>query len=395
MRLTFGEELESFARSIDILRFEELQDVLGSTRRYLKENFNITKVERLVERVYQGVPQLEPTLDTEDQYEHYPVRDEKGQPYGLNACAFVRKRSQWVVSEDEEATLDEATSFKELWNPAIQEELPRYVRLPDSDGQDRPARQTRTLIAIPMVKRGSTTSLVYFESDEAMRASPRARNELEGIANAIARLHELADNNQDTHRATGEELGFLDESSRAVHDWGVSVPSLFFAYPDDADDAVMTELNRQLGLMKAGNAIRLFDWRENYEGGRIPDKIEKEIGGATYFVAYLSQQPREGAEHAFFDNPNVMYEAGMFQGLANDVTQRATSWLLVREPDSLAPFDISTVNMLLVPRHKDGSLKVRKFNEALSQWLTNLIAGLADDLSRELGPISEETDAED
>ena len=389
MKLTFGEDLESFARSIDICRFEEFEDVLDSTREYLEANFNITKVERLAERVYHAAPNLEPTLNTEDQYEHYPVRDDHEEANGLNACAFIRKRKQWVVPEDKEATLDEAIAYRELWNPNEKEDLPRYVRLLSSDGQLRSPLQTKTLISIPMVKRGTTTSLVYFESEDTLVASERARDELEGIAKAIARLHELADQNDDTHLATAKEIKFLGKSSQGVQDWGVSVPSLFFAYPDDADEEVMAEFSKQLTVMESGNVIRLFDWRTNYEGGRIPDKIEKEIGGATYFVAYLSEQQGEAAKHAFFDNPNVMYEAGMFQGLVNDVTQRATSWLLVREPDSLAPFDISTVNMLLVPRKKSGSLKKSEFTESLSKRIANLIPGLPDEIPQETESIPE------
>lgn len=79
----------------------------------------------------------------------------------------------------------------------------------------------------------------------------------------------------------------------------------------------------------------------------------------------------------------------MFQGLVNDFTQRATSWLLVREPDSLAPFDISTVNMLLVPRKKSGSLKKSEFTESLSQRIANLIPGLRDEVSQETESIPE------
>lgn len=51
----------------------------------------------------------------------------------------------------------------------------------------------------------------------------------------------------------------------------------------------------------------------------------------------------------------------MFQGLAHDATQRAWNWLLIREPDSMAPFDLVTVNMLLVPRNENGSLKKGEF----------------------------------
>lgn len=39
----------------------------------------------------------------------------------------------------------------------------------------------------------------------------------------------------------------------------MSVPSLFFAYPDDADEAAMAEFTKQLKALETGNVIRLFD----------------------------------------------------------------------------------------------------------------------------------------
>lgn len=375
MKITFGEELESFARSIDLLRLDEFESVLTAVRRYLEENFAITKIETLVERVFQGMTYLAQTLDRDDEYEPYRIRDDNGEPHGLNAYAFIVKRPIWVVPEDPDTTLENSVVHLELWMPEDDTTLPDYMRLPGRENEPRGPRTTKTLIAIPMVTRNVTTSLVYFESDDLIRASDPAKEELERIARSVTRLQRLYEQNQDTHKATGQEIDVLGESSRRVEDWGVSLPSLFFAYPERSDPDVVKELQSQLEALEERELTRLFDWHEFYEGGRITEKIEEEIGSAKYFVGYLSERQDDDSARPFYDNPNVMYEAGMFQGLAHDVTQRAWNWLLVREPDSLAPFDLTTVNMLLVPRNDDGSLMVDDFKMELGKRLANLVPG--------------------
>lgn len=185
------------------------------------------------------------------------------------------------MPEKGDSTLEESTPYRELWMPEDNPHLPSYVRLPRQEGQPRKHRTTRTLIAVPMVIRSVTTSLMYFESDELIHASDRAKEELERIARALTRLYTLYEHNQDTHKATGQEIDELAESSRSVQDWGVTLPSLFFAYPERSDPDVISELQSQLDDLEKRGLTRLFDWREFHEGGRITDKIEEEIGGPS------------------------------------------------------------------------------------------------------------------
>lgn len=87
-------------------------------------------------------------------------------------------------------------------------------------------------------------------------------------------------------------------------------------------------------------------------------------------------QPTASPEqpNAYFDNPNVLYEAGVFQGPATDPTSRGQNWMLLRERDSPeAPFDITTVNTLMIPRDDDGNLLERDFEVAVQARLDQLI----------------------
>jgi hypothetical protein len=376
MKDSFGEALRSFSNSIDLLRDDEFARVLSSTRRYLETNFSISKIERLGEVVKAGVPHLAPTLSEDDAYDLYPVRTDDGKPFGVNAAAFTSGSNLWVVpsAAEPDATLDTAEEYEELWNPNEPITLPRFVRLPGPNGQPRPVRKVRALVSIPVTRRSITTSLIYFESDDVIHPSDAAKDELELVARAVARLYDLKVQNKETHSATSDELDVLDTASRVELDWE-AVSSLFWAYPESGNDGVLAVLERTLQTAGAQDEFKLFDWKRNASGGRIPAEIEEQIRKAKYFVAYLSQ-PSSGADGPrYVDNPNVLYEAGVFQGLANLPTRSGHPWMLIREKDSPeAPFDITTFNTLVVPRDDRGELLERDFESEFKKRLDALLA---------------------
>lgn len=379
MKDSFGLTLRSFANSIDILREDEFQRVLSSTRKYLANNFNINKVERLSEIVKSGVPHLAPTLSEDDQYDLYPVRDEEGRPNGLNAAAFTRRCNFWVTpcKEESDKTLDTAETYDELWNADDAYDLPRFVRLPGPDGEPRPPRSTRTLISVPISRRQAITALMYYESPDLLKPTDRAKEELSGIAQSLARLYDLQLQNKETHSATARELDEMEEICRVQGDWG-AVPSLFWAYPEDGNGDVLALLERVLRAGAAAERFQLEDWRQNRSGGRVPVEIERKIRSATYFVAYLSE-PSGSADSdgpTYTDNRNVLYEAGVFQGIALDPTSRGQNWMLIREKASPeAPFDITTVNTMIVGRDEAGGLLEREFELEVEARLKAFIGG--------------------
>jgi hypothetical protein len=235
-------------------------------------------------------------------------------------------------------------------------------------------RKVRALVSIPVTRRSITTSLIYFESDDVIHPSDAAKDELELVARAVARLYDLKVQNKETHSATSDELDVLDTASRVELDWE-AVSSLFWAYPESGNDGVLAVLERTLQTAGAQDEFKLFDWKRNASGGRIPAEIEEQIRKAKYFVAYLSQ-PSSGADGPrYVDNPNVLYEAGVFQGLANLPTRSGHPWMLIREKDSPeAPFDITTFNTLVVPRDDRGELLERDFESEFKKRLDALLA---------------------
>ena len=369
--MSFGEALRSFSNSIDVLREDEFERVLFAAREYLAENFAVVTVDRLAEVVSEGQQKLAPTF-TDTEYDLYPVRTADGEPNGLSAAAFTSKRKMWVTpsSEEKYETLTTAGARIERWNPDSPAELPRFLRVTDEHGNAMGER-SRTLISIPIKRRNMTTAVVYFESEDLLLPSDRAKEEFEKIAKALARLYDLKTFDKETHDATAEEIATLSKVSRNRYDWR-ALPSLFWAYPGSGDADVLKIIENALAQGARDHRYTIDDWGKNHSGGRIPDDIERKIRSAAFFVAYLSQPDGEDEDGRpqYADNPNVLYEAGVFQGLAADSTSGTKHWLLIREPASpQAPFDIMTVNTLIVDRDDTGDLDGGKFGTRVRERL--------------------------
>lgn len=192
-------------------------------------------------------------------------------------------------ADEVEATLDTASEYDELWCLDKEWELPRFVRLPGPDGEPRPVKNIRTLIAIPISRGSATNVLVYFESPNRLAASDGAKAELELITRSISRLYDLQVQNREAHLATSNELAELDEICRIEHDFGdVSTLILFWAYAERGDSEVLAVLERVLQTAASTSAFGLFDWQRNVSGERVPAQIEEQIRAARFFVAYLS-----------------------------------------------------------------------------------------------------------
>lgn len=395
MKETFGTALRSFANSIDILREEEFRLVLSATQNYLRGNFRITTVERLSEVVSEGIPKLAPTFG-DNPYDLFPVRTDGG-PNGISAMAFTSKRSMWVTPADGSGSsiVNAGSRICERWEPGHSVTLPSYLPLAKKVGT-----RVGTLISIPIERQGSVTAVVYFESERVLEPSGRAKDELEAIAKSLAWLYELKVHDLDTRSATAREIAELQDVSMNDYDWRPR-PSLFWAYPGSGADDVRGVVDAALQVLVAEGAFTLDDWSDNQSGGRIPAQIEQQIRSAEYFVAYLSEpasahatnasasaqtsasssasdstspafaQPESPDATVYVDNPNVLYEAGVFQGLGAQ-TSRSENWLLIREenaPDP--PFDLGTVNTLLVPR-EDGQLLSEEFETRVNDRIENL-----------------------
>jgi len=99
-------------------------------------------------------------------------------------------------------------------------------------------------------------------------------------------------------------------------------------------------------------------------------QVIRDIGNSELGLCYFSEPTTEGQ---FQDNPNVLFEAGMMQALANSPSTRLRAWIPVREKESPSiPFDIASERILSVDR-ADGKLDKTSFADALRKRVATLI----------------------
>ncbi len=95
------------------------------------------------------------------------------------------------------------------------------------------------------------------------------------------------------------------------------------------------------------------------------------IASCRYAICYFSQRGEDGNYH---DNPNVVFEAGMFHGRVDEITTVPSSWIPIREKQSAdLPIDFAQERILIPERTRSGALKTAVFANLLRQQLESML----------------------
>ncbi|WP_138760642.1 TIR domain-containing protein [Modestobacter altitudinis] len=174
---------------------------------------------------------------------------------------------------------------------------------------------------------------------------------------------------------TSSALDELRDSLESARFPKLTKPHFFVAYSHRADSKVRVVI--QQVLHQYGKQVEFTDWAKVHEPGNINTHIAREVARSRFGICYLSE-PAEtgGGQHAFVDNPNVVFEAGMLHARTSEIDGNEgepCGWIPVREAGSPpAPFDFASERILHVPRYEDGTLDA----DELRQQLVDRIEGL-------------------
>ena len=98
--------------------------------------------------------------------------------------------------------------------------------------------------------------------------------------------------------------------------------------------------------------------------GNIILQLLRAIGRCRYGICYFSEPGEDGQ---FFDNLNVIFEAGMFHGKLSTLGGSSSTWIPIRETESPRIFfDLDQERILKVDRKPDGKLDEDAFTKKLS-----------------------------
>ena len=201
--------------------------------------------------------------------------------------------------------------------------------------------------------------VLNLEFKDCLPISARGKAAAKDLVAALSRIIWLHETNRtqldDTRTALHQLQGGQDTAVDALRR-----RTVFLASSSRADASVVQTLRSVLN----DDFDEYFDlefWQEEAAIGSISEHVRTTIASAEFGVCYMSEPAHGDSGPAkYVDNPNVLFEAGMFQmlhQLRDDPSESEVSrWIPVREGPDLTtplPFDFAGDRILVVPRNSE------------------------------------------
>jgi hypothetical protein len=374
---TFARELEIFSESSGGISSENFERLIIKVAAYAKKILHVHKLEMLIHHHVDGDRMLYPVIDQEDLYKAYPVHT-GGKPNGINAFAYLTDTPVWIVSSSSsEQILTKVDSYRDLWSDSASHELPHFQRFESKRRGWEQRENTRTLISIPIIIDRHYHSVVYFESNERLLPSERAKQEFFMIATSISLLRRKVDFHKEDSSRLLKSINRLADTLIAGK-FFYTTP-LFFGYSERADQRVISMIHNALKK----HDIPFNDWALEFGTGDIRSQIFQNISECRAGILYFSEpSTKPDCSSKYVDNTNVIFEAGMLQyrafyaksNLQLGVEPSFLGWLGVREKNSdPLPFDLAGERIVTISRLEDGTLLERESEILLDKFLTTLL----------------------
>ena len=365
---SFATYIVQFARTVDIVDDRTWEELRKLITRYAVDDLKMDYFEFVKEApVDDGSGHLLPGLTSVWTSEGAGLgagrllRTPTNEYNGHAAYVFDTGNPLWVVGANEEP-LDEATDFTDLWKGET--DLPRYAAVVDG---------MRVSVLVPIIKGKRVLGVLGLESRSFRRPSRVGRAEIRRLAEAIGTILELHEAHATQVHGTDAALEELSAIlARKRFPTRLSIPQLFFASSSRADDDVVEAIT-SIVKREFADHFELVHWPDISLAGNITTQTLEAISTARFGICYLSEPAPAGADTPYWDNPNVIFEAGMLHAYTNTDADQPRYWIPIREAESPPmPFDFAAQRTVLVPRLADGTLDTAKFQSLLDERLAAL-----------------------
>jgi hypothetical protein len=369
---TFAGQLLHFAQSVDIVDDNTFNGVRDLVYRYMQSELGARYFELMREQFSYDDDVRKTHLKTfwssSETFHFWDICRPGGEYTNIVSMAFDRDKPVAIVSRAR-VSLERGKDCEDRWSH-LDEPLPP-CRPVATNGS------IHTVIGVPIHYRRKL-GIYYFETREYIDLSEIAKNELQLLASALGILLELWYVNQSQSDCTRGALGELGELLSLARFPRLARPHFFIGFSNRADRAVVGAI-RTL-MEEFADQLEFTDWSAIQESGNIATQISREIGRSRFGICYLSEPCSPGNGHAFQDNPNVIFEAGMLHRRTTLNESMADSnapagWIPIRETDSPPPpFDFSQERILHVPRSSSGELLEAALRDQLSRRVRQLLS---------------------
>jgi hypothetical protein len=358
---TFGKHLQNFARSVDIVDSDTLDNVRDIIWEYVREELSAVYFEVSERHWVDNALGLSTSWSSENKSFTTTIKGDNGKYSTQLAVAFDTTKPLWIVNP-EGKPLREADSYVDHWCGIT--DLPPYN--PPLD------RDLFTSIVVPMVRPNNyKLGVMGLHTGTLLDINEYDREELIRLADALGILISLENTHDVQTQGTRDAINELRATKRSVVFPQMVKPQIFLAFSAEADKEVVGILVDVLNE-HFSSELRVAQWNRIEESGTITAQLAEEITKSRFGICYLSEL-LEGVG-GYADNPNVIFEAGMLHTLTFLSMQERSGWFPIREQNSpQPPFDIAGERMVEVPRAPDGSLNEEKLRSMLQGRINGLL----------------------
>lgn len=362
-RMTFGEELLQFAKTVDILNKNLFFKVKGIINDYAYRRWGVrfVKIMRL-KLDADGNRILEKFF-----WDEYTGSGYKGDMVNIDnskgQMAFVihQKKPAWITCADRVSYLDDCNQYRDCWSDL--KNIPNYQAVTRHE-------KMKTSTIVPFYEEIGQEEkylrgVANFETPHFILFNDEHEQEIKYLTETIAELLNLYTirerQESNTNFAINKLRYKLDIFPQGHRENKVFIASSIRG-AHDVKEAILEVLNFDFPN------IGIVDWEENYEPGSVTETIFSEIEKCMYGICYFSE--KDESSKNYVDNINVVFEAGLMHAKFRSFKDETPLWIPIREKDSPQfPFDVKDFNTIVVPRDEKEKLIVDEFKEKLRRFL--------------------------
>lgn len=363
------EQLESFIRPI----FEKIVKSLGIAFYEIQEaSYTDGKLDIVLKTLWatNNFTGGTETLHRDEYGGYSSERPDLG--YGQVAYAFTNNTSLWITGKNKDL-LRGTQDYVDLWNEASTSKIPIF----GAANEDVNHHKTKTSIIILIRNAGNRVPIgvMNFEIEKYLIPSKKYKKNLEELAKAISTFLQLSDSREQQKNNTESILRKIQqkpiEELTPLEDL-LGKPQVFIAYSGMCDNNVLDCIKECLKKYEEAGKFDVQYWKDEHKRENIDQYILNTIKTSRYGIVYFSEKSETG----YTDNPNVLFEAGMFHALVNDRDEDTLTkdWILIRERKSMekTPFDFAHERIIWVERNGKGAIKKQAFLDDLTKTIEKL-----------------------
>ena len=275
------------------------------------------------------------------------LKDFEGNFLGQAAYAFVNKVPIWVTEENGD-TLSESAICIDHWSEQHRhKDFPKYW--------DFFQGGIKTSVVVPLVYEGieHPLGMINCEFKNHIDCTAHAKQVFMDLAKSISIMIHMANVREAQVTNSNDAISEIENLVQNRINI-LEKKRIFVACPNNCKPDVLTILKN---IAKAYSPEYEFKfWFDMDEPGDVIEQLMKEISNSAYAIIYFSEIDDE-EKGTFRDNPNVVYEAGMFQSQKYDTLSPTKFWIPIREKNSpKLPFDFAKERTILIERDDENEI---------------------------------------